>query len=169
MCLFPPSHCFLPSLFVFGKTQELFSLGQSCLSSWSFLFQPLQTVQSFQQELPLLLLALCFCWESGRTGSSLNHECLGLAVFSFLTPSSYPRTPPFPSSRDPGAQDGQRRGPGSATALCVTKPRLAPSVRGQLLTPSCSHGPLAPAFLLSQAPPIRNYGYLHWGGGCWLA
>lgn len=46
----------------------------------------------------------------------------------------------FPSSRDPGAQDGQRGGSGSTTALCVTKPRLAPSTRGQLLTRSCSHG-----------------------------
>lgn len=45
------SHCFIPSHFVFGKTWELFLWGQG---SWSFLFQPLQTVQSFQQALPLL-------------------------------------------------------------------------------------------------------------------
>lgn len=167
MCLFPPSHCFTPSTFcLWENTRTRVLWGQGCLSSWSFLFQPLQTVQSFQQELPLPSLALSFCWERGRTGSFLNHECLVLAVFSFLTPTSCPRTPFFLSSRDPGAQNGQRGGFGSTTALCVTEPRLAPSMRGQLLTPSCNHGPLAPAFLLSQAPPIRNYGYLHWGGGC---
>lgn len=36
---------------------------------------------------------------------------------------------------------------------CVTKPRLSPQhMRGKLLTPSYSHGPLAPCFPAQQSP-----------------
>lgn len=96
------SHCFVPSLFVFGKTQELFLWGQGRLSSWSFLFQPLQIVQSFQQELSLLTVASSLenLLGEGRTGSFLNHEYLGLVVFSFLASTLYPQ------QQAPGAQDG---------------------------------------------------------------
>jgi hypothetical protein len=77
---------------------------------------------------------------------------------------------PFPSSRDHGEQERQGEGVLGLPLPCVTVPKLSPQhVRGKLLTPGYSHGPLAPAFLLSRAPPIRDYGYLHWGGDCWLA
>lgn len=47
----------------------------------------------------------------------------------------------------------ERRDSGSATALCMTKPRLSPQhLRGKLLTPSYSHGPLAPCFPAQQSP-----------------
>lgn len=47
----------------------------------------------------------------------------------------------------------ERRDSGSATALCMTKPRLSPQhMRGKLLTPSYSHGPLAPCFPAQQSP-----------------
>lgn len=45
-----------------------------------------------------------------------------------------------------------RRGSGSITALHVTVSKLTPNMRGKLLTPSYSHGPLAPCFSCSAEP-----------------
>lgn len=114
----------------------------------------------FQQALPpQRLRVLSFCRERARTGSFQNP--LSFCGFSCAFC-------PLPSSRDPGAQE---RGQGEALGLPLPRRagELSPQqVRGKRLSARDSHGPRPPAFLLSRAPPVGDYGYLHWGGRCSL-
>lgn len=58
MFLFSPFPLFHAITFCLGENTGTLSLGTVLSLLWLFLFQPLQTVQSFQQELPLLSVAL---------------------------------------------------------------------------------------------------------------
>lgn len=100
---------------------------------------------------------LSLCREGCRTGSSphpMSFCGFGCAFLPF--PTSSPR--PSPAAETPEHKRGGRTGSGSTTALRVTVQIQPQHVRGKLLTPSYSHGPWAPAFLLSRAPPVRDTG-----------
>lgn len=87
-----PRLCFIPHLCVpyhyflsLGKHRNYFSGDKAVLVVISV---PASSNCAIFSRNSSVALSFESFWEKGRTGSFLNHECLGLVVFSFLASTS---------------------------------------------------------------------------------